>query len=544
MILGDPDKWDAYAEAGIYGELTLDELLRRAAIDHHAETALTCDEGIGALRSMTWGELDTRVSRLSEFMRDLGLKQDDPVIVLAGAGPEAVTALLALSRAGMIAVPLSPVTGAREAASIAETLGVRAIIAESRVGPRELAQVAAMAAFSAFNIRFLLGFGAALPDGVIGLDDVLENDAADNGSAPGAIRGGRASDHVFVMTRDGDGEERCFPARNHGQLIAATLPLVAYGAFSANSIIATPLIPSSLAGLSLLSAWLINRAQMHFLPSWESEGIAEAAVAAGATHLVVAGRACGELGSTGEEMTLIRTWRDTMDADADATSSVIDAVSLGEAALMVYRGGETHGNIIPLPGLRLDGEGEPASLEPRIQGIVHKAGSTVEPGSLMRGHLSVRGPGTPVMAYSKDEAGKARFVDNSFMLTGLRGELIEADGPAVRVLGPMGKQLRTGQIPLDLSDVDTLYVSVEGIDDAAALPVGHAVLGHVLAMAYVGPAELTLEDVAGMLEETGVSAYKVPVSLLRVEEIPRDADGIVLRSEIGHGGGASRAARA
>ncbi|MEZ5877172.1 MAG: hypothetical protein R3D43_05065 [Tepidamorphaceae bacterium] len=63
-------------------------------------------------------------------------------------------------------------------------------------------------------------------------------------------------------------------------------------------------------------------------------------------------------------------------------------------------------------------------------------------------------------------------------------------------------------------------------------------------MAYVGPAELTLEDVAGMLEETGVSAYKVPVSLLRVEEIPRDADGIVLRSEIGHGGGASRAARA
>ena len=33
MILGDPDKWDAYAEAGIYGELTLDELLRRAAIE-------------------------------------------------------------------------------------------------------------------------------------------------------------------------------------------------------------------------------------------------------------------------------------------------------------------------------------------------------------------------------------------------------------------------------------------------------------------------------------------------------------------------------
>ena len=544
MILGDPDKWDAYADAGVYGELTLDELLRRAALDHHAETALSCDEGTGASTSMSWGELDARVSQLADFLLDLGMKQDDPVIVLAGAGAQAATALLALSRAGMIAVPLSPVTGARETAAIAETLGARAIIAESRVGPRELAEVAAMAAFSAFNIRFLLGFGSGLPDGVIGLDEILGHDAGDSGAPGGAMRGGRASDHVFVMTCDGDGAQRSFPARNHGQLIAATLPLVAYGGFSASSVIATPLIASSLAGLSLLSAWLISRSRLHFLAPWESEGIAEAATAAGATHLAVAGQLCGQMGTVGEGMMLIRSWRDTVEVGATNTTSTIDIVSLGEAALMVYRGGEDRSNIIPLKGLQLDGDSGPASLEPRIQGIVHKAGAAIEPGSLMRGPLGVRGPGTPVMAFAKDETGKTRFVENGFMLTGLRGELAEADGPVVRVLGAMGKSVRTGQIALDLAEVDTLYAGIEGLEDAAAVPVKHPILGHVLTMAYVGQAELMLEDVAEALEAAGISAYKMPVSLLRVDAIPRDADGAVARNDIGHGLGNTRAAQA
>ena len=130
------------------------------------------------------------------------------------------------------------------------------------------------------------------------------------------------------------------------------------------------------------------------------------------------------------------------------------------------------------------------------------------------------------------------------MLTGLRGELAEADGPVVRVLGAMGKSVRTGQIALDLAEVDTLYAGIEGLEDAAAVPVKHPILGHVLTMAYVGQAELMLEDVAEALEAAGISAYKMPVSLLRVDAIPRDADGAVARNDIGHGLGNTRAAQA
>ena len=108
----------------------------------------------------------------------------------------------------------------------------------------------------------------------------------------------------------------------------------------------------------------------------------------------------------------------------------------------------------------------------------------------------------------------------------------------------LATMLKPSGIALDLAEVDTLYAGIEGLEDAAAVPVKHPILGHVLTMAYVGQAELMLEDVAEALEAAGISAYKMPVSLLRVDAIPRDADGAVARNDIGHGLGNTRAAQA
>lgn len=274
MILGDPKKWDELAEAGVYGTLTLDEMLQRAAAEESGTQAALGDFVNEAL---TWAQLEARVARIADFLLDQGLKRDDTVVSLCGGGVNAIVTLLALSRAGMVALPLSPLTGARDLAEICEQFGARAIITETRVGPRQTAQTAAMAAFSAFHIRFLMAWGADLPDGVISLDEVLDLPPDENQTPATAMRGGRASDHVFVMTGDGDGDSRAFPARNHGQLVATAMPLTLKARLTANSVIATPMVASSLCGLSIVAAWLMTRSHLHYLPAWQVDGFAEAA---------------------------------------------------------------------------------------------------------------------------------------------------------------------------------------------------------------------------------------------------------------------------
>ncbi|MFN0263760.1 AMP-binding protein [Tepidamorphus sp. 3E244] len=520
MILGDPKRWDELAEAGIYGTVTLDEMLRRAARARGEDIAVSDHAGNAA----TWSELDRKADRLADFLLDLGLKQDDVVVVLSGANLRSIVSLMGISRAGMIAMPLSPLVGALEAGAIAESANARAIIADEQVGPCKTADTAAIAAFAAFNVRFLLGFGDMLPDGVIGLDEMLEGSIDAAGETSGALRGGRASDHVFVLTADGDDSNRFLAPRNHGQLAATAMPLALQGRISSASVLATPILPTSLNGLSLLACWLISSARLHFLAPWEPGDMVSGATEAEATHIALPGRLMATVGEIPDDVTLIRMWRDTVDSNAAGDAHALDTASLGEAGLMVWSG-ETQRNHIPLGGLCLDGETPPAILTPRIQGVVHKAENAVEPGSLMRGPLCVRGAGTPVMGFPKDPTGQDRFVDNGFMLTALRGELVEADGPKVRVLGSAGRTLKLGSMAFDPEAVDALYSQIEGVEDAAAIPVKHPVLGHVLTMAYTGDTTLSLKDVVAQLEASGISAHKIPASIAHVEAILRDGDG-------------------
>ncbi len=524
MILGDPKRWDAFAAQGVYGEHTLDALLRAAAATTGEQTALRDVTGDNP-RTLRWAELDARVDRLANHLLDIGLKPDDRVIVMAGIDADTLTAILALSRAGMIAMPLAPVLGPRDAAQRAERTGARAIVTQARTGPQATAEIAALAAFSSPGIRFLLGFGTDLPDGVMPLDAVVPASDAAGQRHDGALRGGRAGDHVAVLTFDGAGDTAGIVARNHGQLIAASLPVSACARLDTESVLATAFAPTSLAAIAgIIVPWLTARSCLVTLPAWRASEMMTLARKAGASHLALP----GTLAETGprDGMTLLRVWRAPEQVAAPRVHAV-DVMALGEAGIMVARGQAA--DTIPAGGLRIAND-KPAILEPRLRGVVHRAGEAMEPGSLLRGPLAVRGPATPLMAYPGDEAGAARMLEGGCMLTGLRAEIVEADGPAIRVIGDVETRARSGPFAIELGELDVLYAGLGEVRDAAAFEIPHAVLGSVFGMAYCGDAEIDLEAIVAELQTLGCGAHLLPVELYRVDRVPRDAKGGVDRA--------------
>ncbi|MEJ2857942.1 MULTISPECIES: SDR family NAD(P)-dependent oxidoreductase [unclassified Saccharothrix] len=114
----------------------LPELLRSNAGRSGARTAYA-----DARRSVTHAELDARTGRLAGHLADLGVWPSDRVVVLLG-GVSAVEAVLAVVRAGGIAVPLDPELDDAELARLVEDAGADTVITDPagavRVAPLNL----------------------------------------------------------------------------------------------------------------------------------------------------------------------------------------------------------------------------------------------------------------------------------------------------------------------------------------------------------------------------------------------------------------------
>ena len=111
MILTPLKTIEAHRQSGIWGRVTLDALFRKTAAAHPERLAL-CDpdEAAGGFREvprrLTYAEADAEISRLAAFFAAVGLKHDN-VIGLQSAGTvDAVIALLAALRAGLVVAPL------------------------------------------------------------------------------------------------------------------------------------------------------------------------------------------------------------------------------------------------------------------------------------------------------------------------------------------------------------------------------------------------------------------------------------------------------
>jgi O-succinylbenzoic acid--CoA ligase len=135
------------------------------------------------------------------------------------------------------------------------------------------------------------------------------------------------------------------------------------------------------------------------------------------------------------------------------------------------------------------------------------------------GELLVRGP----------MVSRGALADDGWLHTGDRGT-IDADG-YLHVEGRIKDTIVTGGENVSAAEVEEALLSHTGVDDAAVVGRPDPEWGEVVTAFVVLSAAVTDEELGKHIRER-LAGYKAPRSIHRVEAIPRNAAGKILRGDL------------
>lgn len=402
MILGELQN-SAAAPHG-QSRITIDEIFRRVAQRRPQALALVDAPNRktftdGAPRRLTFAQADRVISAIAGRLNRMQLPTDSIVGIQLPNIVENVLAVLGVMRAGMIAAPLPLLWRRADAVAALSRIGAKALITIGHVGGFNHAQLAMRVAADVFSIRYVCGFGADLPDGVVSFDDLFTAEKPDPPPALDRDRQSNAAAHLAVVTFD-VGDSGIVPvARSHLELFAGGLSVLLESRLVQDATILSTLAPASFAGMSLaLMPWLLcggklllhhpfdppvlvgqwrgdERCGAVILPAPLAFRLSEAGVfsRAGPASVIAAWRAPQRLGGS-------QLWR-----ERDAT--LVDVSIFGEIGLVAGRRGP-NGQTAPIPfGAITAPRGSPGAV------VVAEVTATA------LGTVALRGPMVPHHAF-------------------------------------------------------------------------------------------------------------------------------------------------
>jgi acyl-CoA synthetase (AMP-forming)/AMP-acid ligase II len=178
-------------------------------------------------------------------------------------------------------------------------------------------------------------------------------------------------------------------------------------------------------------------------------------------------------------------------------------------------------NLLPPRPRKQGSVGCPIGAEIRIVDAVRRK---VEAGT--EGEVLLRGPSV-ITTYASGESGPDHFADG-WLRTGDVGRLDE-DG-CLFILGRTKELIKRGGHSVYPLEVDSAIQSHLEVAEAISFSLEHPTLGEELVAAFVPRADSLIDgdDVRRFLEGK-LSTYKIPIAILRVAEIPKNATGKTAR---------------
>lgn len=445
---------------------TLDDLFRRAAVHDPSAVAL-CDPPNrtdftdGAPRRLSYAEADRAISVLAARLCRAGLQADTLVAIQLPNTVDAVITLLAVLRAGMIAVPLPLLWRRKEIAGALRHLGVKAIITASRVGGCDHAELAADVGAELFPVRLIGAFGDKLPDGVVPLSDVY--DVTTPPTVPRTTRGGQASEHIAVVTFDVAASGVTPVARSHSELISGGLALSYEIGVGPDLSILAAIPPSSFAGLAVtLVPWLFGGGTLSLHHGFDAATFAHQ-TSSGINTVVLPGAALTPIAKAGhlaDVRTVAALWRSPEQLATSqtwtGTAKLVDISAFGELGVIVEARA---------------GDGVAAGLPHGYVGAPHD----IETARGKSGTLLVRGAMVPRAAFPPGaERGQAPYLaidKDGFVDTGFTCKLDEATN-RITVTGPPGSIAVVGGYRFRVSDMEAQVTQADPTATIVALPGG------------------------------------------------------------------------
>lgn len=147
---------------------------------------------------------------------------------------------------------------------------------------------------------------------------------------------------------------------------------------------------------------------------------------------------------------------------------------------------------------------------------------------LVEGEIQVRGPNVFREYWGKPDATRASFTDDGWFRTGDVAELDEKG--YFRILGRSSQDiLKSGGYKISALEIESVLLEHPGVREVAVVGLPDPQWGERVAAAYVG----TVDDatLTAWLKARMV-AYKVPSLWKRVDELPRNAMGKVMKPKV------------
>jgi acyl-CoA synthetase (AMP-forming)/AMP-acid ligase II len=516
------------------GPLTADGLLRRRARQRPGAVALIDPQDreahwLGRPRALSYGETDGAVDALAFYFLDLGLMPGDRIAVQMPNVAEHALVLLAAWRAGLTVVALPMLWRGAEIAKVCAEIAPLALIGVASFDGDARAEDLCRIAVSQLSVRFVLGLGDGLPDGVTPLDDLIE--AGRRGMHAPASRALAGPALVTFTARTGYPFLPVF--RTEDALLAQGAMTVMALGLDRGDVILNPYPLTGQAGLSLgLAPWLISGAALALHQPFDYAAFVQQVLETGATVTALPAPIRSELARDGvlqrPQCRLRRlgcVWpaghlAESAPTPAGALASYFDLYPLGDVASLVLRRGlRSDPSELPLGPVH-SGENGAGAVFVETK-LASQAG-----GPAAVGELLLRGP---VVSHGTSDGPLAQDVDG-FVGTGLRAV---GDGPGIK-LERDPEFIQHGGFAIAASELDTLYQSFPGFLDAACFTLPDPIVGDRIFAAIVPRADagISLEALHAFLAAAETAPYKFPDRLLEVREIPRDAQGRVLREEI------------
>jgi AMP-binding enzyme len=475
MILGDPA---TTARSDGANSVTIDDIFRQhakrrpdalALIDAVNREAFTD----GTPHRLTYAAADRIVSAIAGRLGQMGLPTDSVVAIQLPNIAETILTTLAVWRAGMIAATLPLLCRRTDAVTALARIGAKALITCGRVGAFNHSQFAMTVGADVFSIRYVCGFGANLPDGVVSFEDLLATDPPPDAAAP-PDRAPRynAAAHLAAITFDVNTSGIVPVARSHAELLAGGLAVLLESGLPQDAKILSTMVPSSFAGIGLtLVPWALCGGTLVLHHPFDAATLGDQARDEQCTTLILPGPVAFRFAQAGASagqrpVSVIAAWRAperlaTSAAWRHADTQLIDVAIFGEAGFVPARRGES-GKPDALPA--------GAILAPR------GSGDGVTVAELIRtdaGTVALRGPMVPHHAFPPgiETSGLPCFeIDRESLVdTGYTCRL-DATTAAIIVTGPPSGIVGVGGYRFPLQDLQGIVAEVDGGATIAALP--------------------------------------------------------------------------
>ena len=543
MMLIDHEATKPYRASGAWGRVALDMLVHRAAQAHPEHPAIAdapdrLDWTGGAPRSLTFGELDREIDATAAAYRALGLEEGAVVGLFSPNTVDTVVALLGGLRAGLIVAPMPLTWRSADIQAGLDLIGAKAVIAADRLEDAPLAEIVRDTAVNVFGVRFVLGLGDDLPDGVAPFAEVCD---ADGKLAEPA---GFTADHVATITWTEGRKSAPQPLpRSHNQWIATGLMHLLEGRIEPATVIASAFAPTGLVGIgAVLVPWLLTGGTLNLSHFRSLDGLAGDIAKAGARHAILpeplVDAVAERLDAAGaDQPAYTAVWRNGHGAAGARIASKrasVDIFTLDEWALVAsLRAGERP-SPIPIGPVNAPRGTEQAPILAETRLVARQRRNAEAEGTLVSGEIAVSGAMVPEIGWPGGRAEPPQRDDAGFVRTGLFARPVSEFPVTAEITGRGPETASLGGLCVPLDQVQRLIGERPDATKSAAFSEADRIVGARLRAAVVGDAEpgFTAAELEAYLDGRGVALHKRPHGADAVSGLPVRIDGGIDREAL------------